>query len=127
MLSNVIEYKGFKATFVLDPTAEAFHGRVLGIEDTIDFYGKDVKELVHEFHTSIDEYIDWCREEGQEPKKSWAGKVTIRPSDEQHEAYVIAAAAAGVSLNKWMLEVLDRESHRLLPLATQKMSRSRAV
>jgi predicted HicB family RNase H-like nuclease len=26
------------------------------------------------------------------------GKVTIRPSDEQHEAYVVAATAAGVSL-----------------------------
>lgn len=120
MLSNILVYKGFKATFGLDTTAEAFHGRVLGIEDTIDFYGKDVNGLVHEFHASVDEYIERCREERQEPKKSWAGKLTLRPSDEQHEAYVVAAAAAGISLNKWMLQVLDRESHRAIPDTTRK-------
>jgi predicted HicB family RNase H-like nuclease len=118
MLTNVLEYKGFKATFALDTSVNSLHGRVFGIEDTIDFYGDSVEKLIREFHQSVDEYINWCHEEGQEPKKSWAGKMTLRPTDQQHEAYMVVAAANGVSLNKWMLETLDRASYQFLSSLT---------
>jgi predicted HicB family RNase H-like nuclease len=35
MLSNVIGYRGCHAQITYDPSADAFHGRVLGMQDAI--------------------------------------------------------------------------------------------
>ncbi len=110
MLTNILNYKGYYAEFGYDDSADAFHGRVIGLNDVIDFYGRTIDELKAELRTSVDEYIDWCREEGEEPEKAWSGKMTLRPSDEQRRRYFVAAAAQKKSVSAWMLDVLDRES-----------------
>ncbi|MBF0306759.1 MAG: type II toxin-antitoxin system HicB family antitoxin [Alphaproteobacteria bacterium] len=110
MLTNVLNYQGYYAEFGYDESADAFHGRVIGLNDVIDFYGRTVDELKAAFKASVDDYLDWCREEGEEPEKAWAGKMTLRPSDEQRRRYFVAAAAQKKSLAAWMLDTLDRES-----------------
>jgi predicted HicB family RNase H-like nuclease len=110
MLTNVLNYNGYFAEFGYDDSADSFHGRAIGLNDVIDFYGKTVDELKAEFRTSVDEYIEWCREEGDEPEKTWSGKLTLRPSDEQRRRYTVAAPTRKKSVSAWMLEVLDRES-----------------
>ena len=110
MIANVLKYKDYYAEFGYDDSADSFHGRVIGIDDVIDFYGLTVDELKQEIRNLVDEYVAWCREEGQTPHKTWSGKMTLRPSDEQHRRYLAAAAARKKSVHAWMLEVLDRES-----------------
>lgn len=110
MLTNILNYRGYYAEFGYDDSADAFHGRIIGLNDVIDFYGRTVDDLKAEFRTSVDEYLEWCRDEGEEPEKTWSGKMTLRPSDEQRRLYVVAAAARKKSVSAWMLEVLDRES-----------------
>jgi predicted HicB family RNase H-like nuclease len=114
MLSNLMRYKDYWAVVALDDSADQFHGRVIGINDVIDFYGSTPGQLRREFAASIDEYVAWCAEEGTEPEKSWSGKMTLRPSDVQHRRYLLAAAAHNKSVHAWMLEVLDRESTAVL-------------
>ena len=82
MLNNMLNYKGYYVEFGYDDSADAFHGRVIGLNDVIDFYGRGVDDLKAEFRSSVDEYLDWCREEGTEPEKTWSGKMTLRPSDD---------------------------------------------
>jgi predicted HicB family RNase H-like nuclease len=110
MPSNILKHAGYFAEFGCDESADAFCGRVIGVKDVIDFYGKDVDGLKAAFRDAIAEYEDWCREEGAAPEKAWTGKMTIRPTDEQHRRDMVAAAVARMSVNAWMLEVLDRES-----------------
>ena len=110
MPSNILKHGDYYAEFGYDDSADAFCGRIIGINDVIDFYGQDVQELKAAFRDSVAEYEEWCREEGSKPEKAWTGKMTIRPTDEQHRRYVIAAAVARVSVNAWMLRTLDRES-----------------
>jgi predicted HicB family RNase H-like nuclease len=110
MPSNILKHGGYFAEFGYDDSADAFCGRVIGIKDVIDFYGRDVDALKAAFRNAVAEYEDWCREEGVEPEKAWTGKMTIRPTDEQHRRYMVAAAVARTSINAWMLQVLDRES-----------------
>jgi predicted HicB family RNase H-like nuclease len=110
MIANVLRYGGYYAEFGYDESADAFHGRVIGIGDVVDFYGRTVEELKEEFRNSVDEYVAWCREEGEAPQKAWTGRMTLRPSDEQHRRYLAAAAARRKSVHAWMLETLDRES-----------------
>ena len=76
----------------------------------IDFYGRTVDDLKAGFRTSVDAYLEWCKEEGREPEKSRSGKLTLRPSDEQRRLYVAAASARKKSVSARMLDVLDRES-----------------
>ena len=68
MLTNMLNYKGYYAEFGYDDS-DAFHGRVIGINDVVDFYGRTADDLKTEFRTSVDEYLEWCREEGEEPEK----------------------------------------------------------
>lgn len=111
---NTMEYKGYVATFGYDDSADAFHGRLVGIRDVVDFYGRDVEGLKAEMRESVEEYLAFCAERGVEPEKTWNGKMTIRPDDEQHRRFVTAAAVRGQSVNQWMIEVLDRESRETI-------------
>ncbi len=63
MLSNVMRYKGYVAEIGHDDSADAFHGRVIGVRDVIDFYGRTPEELRAEFAAAVDEYLAWCEEE----------------------------------------------------------------
>ena len=99
---------------------------MVGINDVVDFYGATPEELRREFAASVEEYVAWCRDEGTEPEKSWNGKMTLRPTDEQHRRFLLAAAAHGKSVHGWMLEVLDRESSRVLAEVPDAAARSAA-
>jgi predicted HicB family RNase H-like nuclease len=114
MLSNVISYRGYHAEIKYDPSADAFHGRVLGMRDVISFYGRTPDDLRDEMKAAIEDYMAWCREEGARPEKSWAGKLTLRPDEEVRRRVLIAAAARGQSVNAWINQVIDRESRKVL-------------
>lgn len=105
-----MRYQGYVAEIGYDGSADAFHGRVIGMRDVVDFYGRTPEELRGEFKAAVDEYLDWCREEGQKPEKTWLGKLTFRPTEEQRRRFMIAAASRRMSVNAWALNVLDRES-----------------
>jgi predicted HicB family RNase H-like nuclease len=109
-----MEYKGYYATVRYDSSADAFHGRVLGMNDVIDFYGGSTAELRREMETSIEDYLAWCEEEGSKPEKTWQGKLTIRPSESLRRRLVIAAAARGESVNAFVTEALERETRKIL-------------
>ena len=114
MLNDLLHYKGYHARIEYDRSADAFHGRVLGTRDVIDFYGRTPDELRAEFGNSIDEYLAWCAEEGEKPEKSWAGKLTIRPDETLRRRLVAAAATTNQSINKFVIGVLDRETRKTL-------------
>ncbi|MDW9701716.1 toxin-antitoxin system HicB family antitoxin [Sinorhizobium meliloti] len=44
-----------------------------------------------------------CREKGIEPRRKFSGKFNVRLDPEDHAAAVVAAAAAGKSLNEWVI------------------------
>ncbi len=114
MLTNLLKYKDYHARIAFDPSADAFHGRVIGMRDVIDFYGRTPEELREEFKTSVDEYLAWCAEEGTTPEKTWQGKLTIRIDEGLRRRLAVAAAQTGDSVNAWIAKLLDRETRRVL-------------
>jgi predicted HicB family RNase H-like nuclease len=110
MPSNIMRYKEYVAEIRYDDSADAFHGRVVGMRDVIDFYGRTPEELRTEFKATVDDYLAWCAAEGAKPEKTWRGKLTFRPTEEQRRRFILAAAARGLSVNAWALGVLDRDS-----------------
>ena len=114
MLTNLLKYKDYYARIAFDPSADAFHGRVIGMRDVIDFYGRTPEELRQELESSVEEYLAWCAEEGTKPEKTWQGKLTIRVDEDLRHRLAAVAAASGESINAWITHLLDRETRRML-------------
>ncbi len=103
-----MEYKGYVATAEFDDEAEFFHGEVLGIRDIVTFQGRSVAELKQAFRDSVDDYLEFCSEQGEEPNKPFSGKFLLRVPPELHRELHVAAKRSGKSLNAWLLEQLER-------------------
>jgi predicted HicB family RNase H-like nuclease len=63
----MMEYKGYLARVEFDDEANPFHGEVINIRDVIAFQGKSVGELRQAFEDSVEDYLAFCAERGEEP------------------------------------------------------------
>ncbi|MDH5540541.1 MAG: type II toxin-antitoxin system HicB family antitoxin [Rhizobacter sp.] len=104
---NTMNYKGYTARIEFDERDAIFVGRVLGLRTMISFHGETVAELRTAFETSIDEFLRDCKEQGLRPEKPASGKLMLRVPPEVHGAALVAAQAAGKSLNQWATEVIE--------------------
>jgi predicted HicB family RNase H-like nuclease len=104
---NTMSYKGYTARVEYDERDNIFVGRILGIRSIISFYGETVAELRAEFERAIKDYLAECKKEGVHPEKPASGKLLLRVPPEVHGRALVAAQAAGKSLNQWATEVLQ--------------------
>lgn len=68
--TETMKYKGYVATCEADEINGVFHGHVLGIRDVITFQGTTFPELRQAFVDSVDDYLEFCKERGEEPNKA---------------------------------------------------------
>ena len=66
-----MEYQGYIAEIEFDDIANVYCGRVInsGACSIVTFVSSDPNDLMREFQISVDEYLDWCAEDGMEPIK----------------------------------------------------------
>ena len=105
---NTMNYKGYTARVEYDERDNIFAGRILGIRNIISFHGETVAQLRTEFEHAIKDYLDDCKEQGIQPEKPASGKLLLRVPPEIHGRAIVAAQAAGKSLNQWATEVLQQ-------------------
>ena len=108
----MIEYKGYTGVFEFDPSIDAFHGRVIGLQDVVTFEGRSVEELRHEMEASVEDYLELCAEAGKEPERPYRGEFLVRTTPEVHRAVATAAEAEGLSLNAWVESTLATVARR---------------
>ncbi len=104
-----MEYKGYMGTVTYDSDARVFHGDVVNTRDVITFQGKTVDDIEKAFKESVDDYMNWCRDEGVEPEKPYSGKFNLRISPELHREISIASIKMNMSLNKFVEKALIDE------------------
>jgi|HubBroStandDraft_1064217.scaffolds.fasta_scaffold22008_2 predicted HicB family RNase H-like nuclease len=104
----MMEYRGYTAG-PIDFNAEenTFSGTVTGLKDVIHFEGKTAKELARAFRESVDSYLKFCEETGQEPDRPYNGKILLRTEPELHRKAALRAAVQGVSLSRWISERIE--------------------
>jgi len=107
----MLNYKGYIGAVKFDEEAEIFHGEVLNIRDVITFQGSAVKSLKKAFKDSINDYLVFCEERGESPERPFSGRFNIRLDPELHREAYIAAKAAGMSLNTWVVDAIKHEAH----------------
>jgi predicted HicB family RNase H-like nuclease len=111
-MSNNLHYKNYSGSLEFSEEDAVFHGRVIGIKDTISFEGDNVADLIQDFHAAVDEYLDFCTENGKEPEKPYKGSFNIRIGEELHRDAAIEAATRGISLNA-LVESAIRQTVKL--------------
>jgi len=104
----MMEYKGYFAKVEFDDDDNIFHGEVINLRDVITFEGETVKELKQAFQDSVDDYLDFCAERGEEAEKPYSGKFVVRVEPELHKNITIEARKKGMSLNVWVKKALSR-------------------
>jgi predicted HicB family RNase H-like nuclease len=105
---NTMTHKGYTARIEYDERDHIFIGRILGIRSIISFQGETVTQLRTEFELAVSDYLDDCKQQGIAPEKSSSGKLLLRVPPEVHGRAIVAAQAAGKSLNQWATEALQQ-------------------
>ncbi|WP_313668508.1 type II toxin-antitoxin system HicB family antitoxin [Atlantibacter sp.] len=108
---NTMTYKGYAAKIEYSDDDLCFVGHVAGIRDVIGFHADNVTGLREAFEEAVDDYIDYCREQGREPLRPASGKISLRISPEIHSAINIAAEVSGKSVNQWINDTLSKAAH----------------
>lgn len=60
----MLNYKGYIGKAEYDDENHVFTGFVINVKTVITFQGSTVDEIENNFKTSVDDYLDWCREDG---------------------------------------------------------------
>ncbi|MBP5324064.1 MAG: type II toxin-antitoxin system HicB family antitoxin [Pseudobutyrivibrio sp.] len=108
MKSDMMKYKGYRATIGYDRVDKIFVGHVFGIKDSLNFYGRSVDELEEAFHDSIENYFEACAKFGKTPEKEFSGTFNIRTSPSIHEKASVYAAENGYTLNQVVTMAMEK-------------------
>ena len=105
---SILTYKGYQGRFEYDPDADIFHGQVINLSDIITFQGRSIDELKTAIADSVEDYLEFCAEEGKAPEKPYSGRFNVRLDPVVHQRIALKAAHDGVSLNHWVADALAK-------------------
>ena len=104
-----MNYKGYIGNVEYDDEAKIFAGTVINTRTVITFQGTSVEEIEREFHNSVDDYLEWCRQDNVEPEKPYSGKFNVRFVPELHRRAALAAKKLNMSLNGFVEKSVEDE------------------
>jgi len=83
------------------------------IDDLVTFEADNARELENNFHNAVDEYLETCLALGREAQKVYKGVFNVRIDPELHKKVYLEALKAGLSLNSFIKQALDRKVSHL--------------
>lgn len=102
----MLKYKGYHGKVELDEEAGLLHGEIVDLNDVVTFQGRTVEEIQKAFKDSVDDYLEFCAERGEEPDKPFSGKLMLRLPKEVHRNVYLKAKKEGKSLNEYITNKL---------------------
>lgn len=106
-MNDILQYKGYYASLHFSSEDDVFYGKLLGIDDLVNFEGASVKELKKAFHEAVEDYLVACEELGKEPNKTYKGSFNVRVPTDLHKAAAIFAALNNISLNDFVRSAIN--------------------
>ena len=111
---NTLKYKGFLGSVAFSEPDNVFFGKIEGIDGLVNFEGESVSELTNSFHEAVDDYLEYCREEGIEPHKSYSGSFNVRLTPDLHSRIAYLAKQTGVSINSFIRTAVEKQIAAML-------------
>ena len=106
-MNDILEYKGYYASVHFSSEDDVFYGKLLGIDDLVNFEGSSVKALKKAFYEATNDYLETCKELGKEPNKTYKGTFNVRISTDLHKSAAVFAAIHNVSLNDFVKTAIN--------------------
>lgn len=111
---NTLKYKGFLGSVAFSEADNVFFGKIEGIDGLVNFEGESVAELTDSFHSAVDDYLEYCKEEGIEPHKSYSGSFNVRLTPDLHSRIAYLAKQTGVSINSFIRTAVEKQIAAML-------------
>ena len=111
---NTLTYKSYIGSVYFSEKDGVFFGKIEGINGLVNFEGESGKELTEDFHEAVDDYLEYCKAEGIEPRKSYSGSLNIRITPEIHSQIATLAKQTGVSINAFIKRALENQIATML-------------
>ena len=106
---NLMEYKGYVGSVEFDNDAGIFHGEIINMRDVVTFRGTSVEELRQALVDSVEDYLEFCAQRGENPDKPFSGKFLVRVEPELHRKVYLHARLSKTSINQVVKDALKRE------------------
>lgn len=104
-----MEYKGYTGSVRFNHADKVFHGRIIGIADTVTFEADSAKRLIKAFHEAVDDYLATCHRLGRSPDQEFKGSFNVRIRPELHRRAHLKSQALHISLNKYIETIIEKE------------------
>lgn len=106
-MDNVLAYKGYIGSVQYSAADEVFYGKIEAINDLVTFEADEAKQLKHEFEAAVDDYLEFCQEEGKTPDKTFKGQFNVRLGAELHRRAFQVAVSKGMKLNELVTKAVS--------------------
>ena len=111
-----MEYKGYIGSVEFSEPDGVFFGKVQGIRSLISYEGTTAKELVDDFHGSVDDYLAACESAGAAPEQAYKGSLNIRLGGDLHRKAAMYAISHQQSLNSFIEDAVREKLGKLEPV-----------
>jgi predicted HicB family RNase H-like nuclease len=109
----MLQHKGYTGVVEFDDEANLFHGEVLHVNDVITFQGSTVDELRSAFIESVEDYLTFCAERGEDPSKPFSGQFMVRISPELHRKVSVGSHLENTSINAFVTQAVQEKLRHL--------------
>jgi predicted HicB family RNase H-like nuclease len=106
-MNDILQYKEYFASVRFSAPDEVFVGKILGINDMINFEGNSVSELKKALKEAVDDYLQTCLRVGKAPEKTYKGSFNVRVSPKLHQEASTFAAIHNITLNEFVKTALS--------------------
>jgi len=94
-----LKHKGYVGSVEYSEEDDCLFGKVLGMSKTlINYEGNTVQELKADFIKGVEQYLDYCKEQGLTPEKSFIDTFNVRIPSEIYGKIVSMAKDESVTL-----------------------------
>jgi len=101
-MNDILHYKNYYASVHFSSVDEVFYGKILSINDLVNFEGSSVKELKTAFEEAVEDYIETCKQVGKSPDKTYKGTFNVRVPSTLHKEASVFAAVNNLTLNEFV-------------------------
>ena len=106
-MDNIMKYKDYCAEIRYSDEDRCFWGKIDGLKNNlILFEGNTVEELRKDFENAVNDYIDDCKNNNEEPKKQYKGSFNIRIEPSLHKEAIMLAKSLAMSLNQFVASAI---------------------
>lgn len=104
---NTMQYKGFTGSVECDVEDDVLFGKLLLINDLVNYEGQTPASLKVAFEAAVDDYIAHCTANGKDPDKPLSGVFNVRVGAELHRLASLRATNEGIKLNQVVVQALQ--------------------